>query len=218
MTSLATLVRTVVVATVIAASQAASAQCSGFTDVDPANALCPSVDWLRNRAVTLGCTSATLFCPADSVIRLSMAAFINRLGNALTASVVTAKDNGAGLPLPGPTTICQATLPGTAYPRSASVIGVVTAQVGSPTSVSMRVVTALVPGSWNFATQAPPPLAGGSGWITGSVQKSAIPLAANLAHFFAVQLDPTPGTTSLGPWTCEIKVKVVSQTGTGFPY
>jgi hypothetical protein len=63
---------------------ASGAPCSGFTDVDSASGFCPNVEWLRNRAITLGCSSTTLFCPNDPVIRLSMAAFMNRLGTALT--------------------------------------------------------------------------------------------------------------------------------------
>jgi hypothetical protein len=72
----------------LAFSGAASAQCAGFTDVPddgtgPA-AFCPSVQWVKNRSVTLGCTSATLYCPTAAVSRLAMAAFLHRVGKALT--------------------------------------------------------------------------------------------------------------------------------------
>ena len=63
---------------------ALAAPCAGFTDVDDASGFCPNVDWLKNRRITLGCTSATAYCPADPVSRLAMAAFMNRLGTALT--------------------------------------------------------------------------------------------------------------------------------------
>ena len=62
---------------------ATAAPCAGFTDVDtddPAKApFCNSVEWMKNRAITLGCSS-TLYCPDDYVTRLQMAAFIYRLG------------------------------------------------------------------------------------------------------------------------------------------
>ena len=61
----------------------APAICAGFNDVDSADLLCRNVEWLRNRAITLGCTPIT-FCPNDPVWRLQMAAFMNRLGTALT--------------------------------------------------------------------------------------------------------------------------------------
>jgi hypothetical protein len=70
-------------ASLLVAGPAAAAPCAGFTDVDSASGFCPNVEWLKNRSITLGCTSATLFCPDAAVSRLAMAAFLNRLGNAL---------------------------------------------------------------------------------------------------------------------------------------
>ncbi len=56
-----------------------AAPCAGFTDVDDTNAFCTSIAWMKNRAITLGCT-ATEYCPADFVRRDQMAAFMYRLG------------------------------------------------------------------------------------------------------------------------------------------
>ncbi len=70
-------------ASLVMAGPASAAPCAGFTDVDSASGFCPNVEWLKNRSITLGCTSATLFCPGDAVSRLAMAAFLNRLGDAL---------------------------------------------------------------------------------------------------------------------------------------
>jgi len=72
----------------VAAAPAVAQNCAGFTDVTddgsgPA-AFCPAVHWMKNRAITAGCTSATLFCPGNTVTRLQMAAFMYRLGKALT--------------------------------------------------------------------------------------------------------------------------------------
>ena len=74
----------VLVAAAMVPERAQAAPCAGFTDVDSSSPFCPSVEWIRNRSVTLGCSSATLFCPDAAVSRLSMAAFMNRLGTALT--------------------------------------------------------------------------------------------------------------------------------------
>ena len=57
--------------------------CFAFNDVDVTSGFCPNVEWMRNRAVTLGCTT-TLYCPVDYVTRLQMAAFMNRLGTTLS--------------------------------------------------------------------------------------------------------------------------------------
>jgi hypothetical protein len=62
---------------------AVAAPCGGFTDLEDTDPFCGQVQWLKNREITLGCT-ATTYCPHDFVIRKQMAAFLNRLSNALT--------------------------------------------------------------------------------------------------------------------------------------
>ena len=62
-------------------AQKASAQtCTPFTDVAASDPFCSNIQWMHNRAITLGCT-ATAYCPAQFVRRDQMAAFMNRLGN-----------------------------------------------------------------------------------------------------------------------------------------
>ena len=43
---------------------------------------CANVVWIKNRNITLGCAPG-LYCPNDNVSRLTMAAFLNRLGDAV---------------------------------------------------------------------------------------------------------------------------------------
>ncbi len=62
---------------------AAAAPCAGFADVEDSDPFCPSVEWMKNRAVTTGCGGPS-YCPAAAVSRLQMAAFLNRFANALT--------------------------------------------------------------------------------------------------------------------------------------
>ena len=74
-------VRRAVVALLLAAAPVASAQpCTPFTDVSVQDAFCGNVQWMYNRGITLGCTPTT-YCPSQSVTRIQMAAFMNRLGN-----------------------------------------------------------------------------------------------------------------------------------------
>jgi hypothetical protein len=90
-----------------------AAPCAGFTDVDdasgPTAGFCADVAWIRNRGVTLGCTPTT-YCPFEPVLRIQMAAFMHRLGEALFPSTCAsgqvmkwngttwtcANDNGGG--------------------------------------------------------------------------------------------------------------------------
>ena len=71
-----------------AAAPAFAQNCVGFVDVTQASGFCPNIEWLKNRQITLGCASPpnppNSYCPNDSVNRASMAAFLNRLGKALT--------------------------------------------------------------------------------------------------------------------------------------
>lgn len=220
MISFAALARASIASLLMAASQTATALCSQFTDVDQSNPLCPNVDWLRNRGVTLGCTTTTLYCPGDSVLRLSMAAFMNRLGNALTPTFAVQQGQGASLPLPSPAVVCDTgNVLATTHPRSASVIGIVNTLAATSVGVSMHIVYSTNAGvTWTSVTQAPTALGGGGGWLNGAVQKSAIPLDANTTYRFAVRLDPLPGTTQLGNWSCHIKSTLASRTGSGVPY
>ena len=63
------------------AGSAQALPCAGVTAVDDTSPFCANVTWLENRGITLGCTSATLYCPNDFVSRLQMAAFMIRLGD-----------------------------------------------------------------------------------------------------------------------------------------
>ena len=63
--------------------------------------------WLKNRAITLGCTSTTLFCPNDAVNRLQMAAFMNRLGTAMTPVQLRVDDAPGSIDLDANPVVCQ---------------------------------------------------------------------------------------------------------------
>ncbi len=86
-------------AALIPSIPASAAPCAGFTDVDtedPAKApFCSSVEWMKNRGITLGC-AATLYCPDDYVTRLQMAAFMSRLGTYLPPTLVDSTGKALG--------------------------------------------------------------------------------------------------------------------------
>jgi hypothetical protein len=119
----------------LAAPLALALPCAGFTDVDDTSAFCPNVEWLKNRAVTTGCTSATLYCPTDPVSRLAMAAFMNRLGTALTPAQLRVDAAPGAVDLDANVVVCQTTdLAIAGYPRTAyvdlSMSATATADVG----------------------------------------------------------------------------------------
>lgn len=69
----------------------ASEGCAGFTDTMRSDVFCANVAWMRNRRVTLGCSTGR-YCPGDAVGRLAMAAFLNRLGSALTPAILVKQE------------------------------------------------------------------------------------------------------------------------------
>ena len=84
----------VAVACVLGAGGATAQQCVGFSDVLVSGGSCPGVEWIKNRGITSGCPTppgqppGSYYCPNDAVSRLAMAAFMQRLGKALTVEVM----------------------------------------------------------------------------------------------------------------------------------
>ena len=83
-----------------------AAPCAGFGDVDSTSPFCANVQWLKNRAITLGCTAST-YCPDEAVSRLAMAAFMNRLGTALTPHELRVENEAADLDPDTTPIVCQ---------------------------------------------------------------------------------------------------------------
>lgn len=104
-------------AAALLAGPAMAQTCAGFTDVAATSTFCPNVDWIRNRAITLGC-GGTSYCPDTSVSRLQMAVFLSRLGTALTP-VQLLVDTAPGIvDLDANAVICQTgDFAVTGYPR-----------------------------------------------------------------------------------------------------
>ena len=92
--------------TLAPATSVVAAPCAGFNDVDTASGFCGNVEWIKNRKVTLGCTSPAEFCPNQFVTRLQMAAFMNRLGTALTPVVVRSELTSGAIDLDLSPVVC----------------------------------------------------------------------------------------------------------------
>lgn len=141
---------------VVANAPAAAQSCAGFTDVLASSPFCPNVEWLKNRSITLGCTSATAYCPNDPVTRLSMAAFMNRLGTALTPIDLAPVTAAAAVVDPSLNPIlCATPVPGfaaTGFPRRAYVNGAV--HLSAPT-VALDVLANVLVSTNNGASWTP---------------------------------------------------------------
>lgn len=117
-----------------------AAPCAGFDDVDSASPFCANVEWIKNRAITLGCT-ATQYCPDSVVTRLSLAAFLNRLGSALTPVELRGEAAPGAIDLDSAAVVCQTTdAAATTFPRRAQVDAVLAMRASADTNVGAQLV------------------------------------------------------------------------------
>ncbi len=209
---------------IAAVQPALAAPCAGFTDVDDTSLFCPNVDWLKNRGVTLGCSAATLFCPGDLVTRLSMAAFMNRLGVALTPAIVYNEARGGAFDLDAPpAAVCPtATIAAATFPRAAHAGAVLTAHLSpSAATVALKIVHSIDSGvTWTPLNLVPASVGGADRWSNAAVFKAAVPLAPGTSYQFGLRVERASGggTGDLSSWNCQIKVMVTSRTGTDSPF
>ena len=220
-------------ATMMAATSAQAAPCAGFTDVDSASPFCPNVEWLKNRRHH-GCTSTTLYCPTDPVSRLAMAAFMQRLGDALLPAVLF--NNSINNPdidtaaLPGLTAgalLCATSdLPAATYPRRAVVdintsgraqIGVQGVRQRLAVSTDAGANWALVASSsWNKVSNI------AVGTYYSMTSNYVYDIAAGQATRYGILLDRYDSSVVAGidftDHDCNIRRQIFSRTGAASPF
>ncbi len=210
------------------AGGARAADCAGFTDVSTADSYCANVAWLKNRAVTTGCTAST-YCPNDPVTRLAMAAFMNRLGKALSVdtlfneSLLGATTVGA---IGSPSMVCvTGDTAASTYPRAASIEGII-AGLADGNSVAWRLGVYYSTdggGSWNDAGSAMPGSSAANLWSEATAQ-TAMDLDPGQAYRFAVGImrdDAVSGTTgNFATGRCQVSVGITNRNGdpAGVPF
>ena len=208
-------------AAAFASTGVSAAPCAGFTDVDDASVFCPNVHWLRNRQVTLGCTSTTLYCPSFFVSRLSMAAFMNRLGRALTPTVLYHEASGASLDLDAAVVVCSTpAFPQEAYPRSVKATALLSGRFEASGIVALRLVASNDNGAtWTPLGTHASSAGGASRWVhvTATFSNADVPPATT--YRFGVRAERTgPGTGDLGAWNCQLEAVAASRTGSSAPF
>lgn len=206
----------------LASALAAAAPCAGFTDVDSADAFCPNVEWIRNRSITLGCT-ATTYCPGQSVTRLAMAAFLNRLGTALTPLRLESFDTPGATDLGASPIVCETEeFPVAGFPRHA--VFDATFAATAPSDVDIAIVPMIKDGNtgtW-FALDNPAIVAThlmANRWSSASAIGATELVVGPAVRFgLAIQRVPGAGTADLSDSRCQIRVLIFSRDGTASPF
>jgi hypothetical protein len=199
-----------------AATPAFAAPCSGFNDVDAASAFCANVEWIANRGITQGCAQS-LYCPGDAVTRLAMAAFMNRLGSALTPAVVRGESRVAFVF--GQGIVCAtADVAQRAFPGTATVHGRFTGNVtGSANWAESAIVASFDQGAtWVNAS----PAGGPSGPFRSDVPSSlsdtvVLDVPAGQPVRFALRVATDIAQSAYG--TCSVIASVGNRNGATTP-
>ena len=199
-----------------------AAPCAASPTSTPRARFCPNVEWLKNRAVTLGCTSTTLYCPTDAVSRLAMAAFMNRLGTALTPAMLRVDVAPGAVNLDATPVVCQTTdFAVTDYPRRAyadlTFAGIAAADI----DIGADLVASLDGGT----TWGPLNAVGSRGFVPANGWGQV----SNLAHVdldvgdtmrFGVRMNRGAGngTANLTDSRCELRTLIYSRNGASSPF
>jgi len=212
----------VVIASLAASDVASAAPCSGFTDVEDTSEFCPNVDWLKNRGITLGCTSSAMYCPNDPVSRLAMAAFMNRLGVALTPVRISSTGTTGAQDVDAAPVVCQtADYAVTGFPRTAYADLALSVSGDGPGGVAARVVVSSDAGlSWNALSPEPHRGAVGNATWSNFADLGSINVDVGQSVRFGVQLSRAglagPGDVTDG--RCQLRVAIYSRDGAAAPF
>lgn len=203
------------VALAAVAPRLAAQDCAGFTDLPAADAFCPNVTWLKNRAITLGCT-ATTYCPIEAVSRLSMAAFMNRLGDIVSPGVYSTEASGASLATnSGQQVVCiTAPVPGRTYDRMVNANGALSYNVTGLVDMGVRVVRSVNGGPFTGIGIGAAPYAEAGVRNHQHVTVPAVAMAANPAESQRFGLAVSNGGQvpgqSVAAWACHLTVVVMN--------
>ena len=213
--------RTLLAIACAGAPPAFSAPCAGFTDVQDTDSYCTAVEWLKNRSITLGCTSS-LYCPGSVVTRASMALFLNRLGSALTPDLRHVEAVLPAVDPDAPTTLCATNaIASTPYPRQALLSVAFAGQSGGDLGYAARPLVSTDGGTtWNPVTDPASDLresVTGAAW-TNSATSGVYAIPATQSVRFAIGVARHSGTADFTQARCQLTANVVNANGTSSPF
>ena len=195
-----------------------AASCGGFTDVTGTDEHCDSVEWLRNRAITTGCT-ATQYCPTTGVTRSSMALFQHRLGLAITPRIGFVQQAVAPVAIDDQPVVCAtADIAPVGYPRNVQAHFAASVETTGALTVGVTLVESRNAGAtWEpvTATRMRAETAAAA-WRSASGHGVAT-VDAGDAIRFGLQLQREAGSASVNAARCQIASMAVSRDGAAPP-
>ncbi len=200
-----------------ATARADAQSCADFTDVNTFNSFCQDIRWLKNRKITLGCT-ATEYCPDTEVSRLSMAAFMNRLGNVVTPTVLSAEDSGGTLDPALAHVLCQTSvLPARTHNSELIGSGALSFEVTGVKDVPVGIVFSTNGGTtWNpigSNIDFPAHARGNVGSRQHAHVSTWTQYSVTPDIRYGLRVQPVSAAQSISSWTCQLQMTVFNGLG-----
>lgn len=196
--------------------------CAGFSDIAASSAFCPSVEWMKNRAITTGCGDGTAYCPDTVVSRLGMAAFMKRLGTALTPVQLRVDVPTGPIDLDGNPVICAtADQAITGYPRRAYVDLAFSANAAADVGFAADLVYSTDSGAtWTALNAVTNRVSIGSGQWGGLADLAFGDLAVNQNVRWGVRMSRggIAGIGDLADGRCQLRVLIFNRDGATSPF
>jgi hypothetical protein len=200
-------------ASVVAASEV-RAQCAGFTDV-PVGSFCGNVTWMKNRQITTGCT-ATTYCPNDPVVRLAMAAFMQRVGDVVTPRVLSVEDQGASIGTNDGAThyVCTTeVVPAVAYPRTVLARASISYTLDATMDIQFGLAESIDGGAFSLPPSSAT-LAGPGQHQHHFLLHQPRSLDAGRTYRYTLTVKRFSGSNNnVGAWQCELNLQVYNLVG-----
>jgi hypothetical protein len=179
--------------------------CTPFTDVDQASPFCPSVQWMKNRGVTVGITP-TLYGPDQPTTRAQMALFMNRLGNVLTDAPFKVEQSFTGNPDAGDVVCQTGDRPAAAYERHVKLDAVLMGLGEGTNEIGAEFVASVDAGA-NWISLAPRVAFGTVGGHWSNVRANADrDVAITEVVRYGVRLSRISGATGFSQGRCVVRL------------
>ena len=194
--------------------------CSGFADVEWTDTFCQNVEWLRNRSITLGCSSAYMYCPGESVSRLSMGAFINRVGSVVLPSFDLVQTSAAldtnSLPR---LVVCRTSdLAVAGYPRQAALSAQFSARTAAAVGLISIQLMASRDNGYNWSAVSEPMMRSVSSEFRTVSALGGLDIGIREGIRFGLRLDWLEGESFLPESTCTLSYALHNRNATTAPY
>lgn len=191
--------------------------CVGFADVNAQDPFCRNVEWIRNRAITLGCQVGR-YCPTGTVTRLQMAAFLNRLGTALQPEMLFVESASGALDVDAGPVVCGSGDYAVAgFPRTAAVDGVLMGASAADLGLDAQVVASTNGGAhWSPLAGAMPASVSSGHWSNVRVLAGR-DLAVGETLRFGISVGRGSGSADLTDSRCILRVRIENRTSASSP-